>query len=222
MLKDNHARRDKLLAHIKALVYDKGPMTTAQLAKDLKINSRDRKLSYAIQTLKAVGVIESNGSLLAPARRELLKHDYELAYNHSCKLLHIGSYSISWNYDSSPMFKAFALFYQFQKTQKQLPKTALDELSDRFLGSLPKVEQTSKDPAFHAFLEIDFKREVFDHLRTGYYSQIWKPMTEDTEGFSEELKKELIFAVELVSHGTPLKGVCRLCPSNYVQIKDSE
>src|SRR5579884_3310779 len=88
MLKDNHARRDKLLAHIKALVYDKGPMTAAQLAKDLKINSRDRKLIYAIQTLKAVGVIESNGSLLAPARRELSKHDYELAYNHSCKLSH--------------------------------------------------------------------------------------------------------------------------------------
>jgi hypothetical protein len=220
MLKDNHAQRDHFLAHIKALVYDKGPMTTAQLAKDLKINSRDRKLIYAIQTLKAVGVIESNGSLLAPARRELLKHDYELAYNHSMKLLRLGGFGASV-YDSHPLFKSFALIYQFQ-TKNKKSESSLDQLSRKFLGSLSKGEEISKDPAYHAFIEIEFEPEIFDHLRTGYYFEIWKPMTEDTEGFSEELKKELIFAVELVSHGTPLKGVCRLCPSNYVHIKDSE
>jgi hypothetical protein len=217
-MKENiRADRDQRLAHIIQIVREHGPLSVGELTRKLGIRARSRKISYDVETLTRLGLLEVQGGRIFPATRKFSKEDYGLALIHCRKLLRFQGYGQSV-YDEDPFFKGAALIYQLVKTQRK-DETRAKDFVQEFLRQIEHGKQVSEDKAFEAFLKLPFEQEVSEHFRTGYFPEVWQCLE---GGKLLEAWRQLTFVVQLVSHGTPLKGTCRLCPSNYVHIKDSE
>jgi predicted transcriptional regulator len=229
---DKHYERDDFLRHLLDLTTEKGPLSIVQLAKLLKTGARSRKLHYAIRTLTTLGVIRKEGEYYILVKQLLSNEDYELAIEHSEKLLRIGGFQV-FGLDDDVMMKSAGIIDSVLESESAKLKEYLKEI---FAREIRLGKKTSNSPditksIFSEYLREGFPSQLNDHLKSGYLKEVWQPLqqmidywngkrTAELASSYSGLRKELVFLVERVAHGTPLEGACNLCPAKYIRMID--